>query len=105
MSARQQLDWLRALNVAFARTGPPANDAQRKLGERVAGLLPVSDAHLAQEVCRMLVYLGHPTAVTHFVPKMKTAKTQEELLFYGMVLLGHLNTNHMIKQQMKLLII
>ena len=86
MSARQQLDWLRALNVAFARTGSPANDAQRTLGERVAGLLPASDAHLAQEVCRLLVYLGHPTAVTHFVPKMKTAKTQEELLFYGMVL-------------------
>ena len=34
----------------------------------------------------MLVYLGHPAAVTRFVPKMKKAQTQEELLFYGMAL-------------------
>lgn len=34
----------------------------------------------------MLVYLRKPSAISAFVPKMESARTQEDLLFYGMTL-------------------
>ena len=86
MSEQQQLDWLRALNVAFARRGGLSEKASKQLGDRVARLLPTERLSLNHEICRMLVYLGHPAAVTYFIPKMEQAKTQEDVLFYGMVL-------------------
>ena len=34
----------------------------------------------------MLVYLNKPNAVSAYVPLLQAAKTQEDLLFYGMTL-------------------
>ncbi len=86
MNSRQQLDWLRALNVGFARTELIEDGRKEQLGEVVQNLLPTEDTALNHEICRMLVYLKKPSAISAFVPKLQAAKTQEDLLFYGMVL-------------------
>ena len=86
MDARQQLDWLRALNVGFARTDAVDDGSKEQLGEIVQNLLPVEDEALNHEVCRMLVYLRKPSAISKFIPRMQSARTQEDLLFYGMTL-------------------
>ncbi|MEC9097077.1 MAG: hypothetical protein VX776_10615, partial [Planctomycetota bacterium] len=86
MDARQRLDWLRALNVGFARTDGFDDGDKEQLGEIVQNLLPAEDTNLNHEVCRMLVYLRKPSAISAFVPEMQLARTQEDLLFYGMTL-------------------
>ncbi len=86
MDTRQLLDWLRVLNVGFARTEGVDAGSREQLGEIVQNLLPAEERYLNHEICRMLVYLKKPDAVSAFVPEMQTARTQEDLLFYGMAL-------------------
>ena len=86
LTTRQQLDWLRALNVGFARTQSIDDGKKEQLGEVVQNLLPVTSTNLNHEICRMLVYLNKPNAVSAYVPLLQAAKTQEDLLFYGMTL-------------------
>ena len=86
MDSRQLLDWIRALNVGFARVASIGNGRKEQLGEIVQNLLPVESTDLNHEICRMLVYLRKPSAVSAFVPMMQSARTQEDLLFYGMTL-------------------
>ncbi len=86
MDSRQQLDWIRALNVGFARVESVGDGSKEELGEVVQNLLPAENTDLNHEICRMLVYLRKPSAISSFVPLMQSARTQEDLLFYGMTL-------------------
>jgi putative heme-binding domain-containing protein len=67
----QQLELLRAYELAFIRLGKP-DDADRKtLVAKFDALYPAADDFLNRELCNLLVYLESPTVVTKTINLMQ----------------------------------
>ena len=69
----QQLNWLRAAGLIFARTGPPDLDASQKVITKIDAHFPATDDFLNRELCRMLSYLQAPGVVARTLTLMDTA--------------------------------
>lgn len=68
LSESQQLDLLRAYQLAFARLGEPSEEAKKDLGVKFDALFPAaSDGH-NRELAILMVFLQSPAAAQKIVP-------------------------------------
>ena len=70
---QQQLNWLRAAGLVFARHGPPDDAARQKVIAKIDASFPAKDDFLNRELCRMLSYLQAPGIVARTLTLMDTA--------------------------------
>jgi len=78
LDARQRLDWMRAVSLAWIRGGAyvPTDDPLRSAWrDRVAELFPTRNADLDAELARLLVYFKSPGVVGTLLDAMENAKT------------------------------
>lgn len=73
LDLQQQLNWLRAAGLVFARHGEPDEAARAKVLARIDAAFPASDAMLNRELCRMLSYLQAPGVVARTLTLMDSA--------------------------------
>jgi putative heme-binding domain-containing protein len=73
LDKQQQLNWLRAVGVIFARTGEPDAVSKQKVIAKIDGSFPAKDDFLNRELCRMLSYLQAPGIVARTLTLMDTA--------------------------------
>jgi putative heme-binding domain-containing protein len=73
LDLHQQLNWLRAVGLVFARHGYPDAAARDKVLAKTNALFPASDAMLNRELCRMLSYLQAPGIVARTLTLMDSA--------------------------------
>jgi glucose/arabinose dehydrogenase len=76
LSARQQLDLLRAESLAFIRLGAPEPEAAAKLAARLDPFYPATPAAtqrdaLNRELCDLLVFLKSPTVLAKTIALLK----------------------------------
>lgn len=74
LNTDQQRNWLRALQLAFTRMGPPTSDHRAALVERIDPWFPHADAMVNRLLVETLVYLDSPTIVAKTVPLLKIAE-------------------------------
>ena len=73
LEKQQQLNWLRAAGLVFARHGPPEAAARQKVLAKIDSSFPASDDFLNRELCRMLSYLQAPGIVARTLTLMDIA--------------------------------
>ena len=73
LDKQQQLNWLRAAGLVFARHGPPDDAARQKVLAKIDASFPANDDFLDRELCRMLSYLQAPAIVARTLTLMDTA--------------------------------
>ena len=73
LDKQQQLNWLRAVGLVFARHGPPDEASRQKVIVKIDPSFPASDDFLDRELCRMLAYLQAPGIVARTLTLMDTA--------------------------------
>ncbi|WP_353566346.1 family 16 glycoside hydrolase [Haloferula sargassicola] len=59
----QQINWLRAFGLQFARHGEPSEELRSKLAATLMPVFPVGERGVDRELCRMLCYLNAPGIV------------------------------------------
>ena len=69
-----QHDRLRALQVAFARFGRPAENLAQALGKECASRLPSGDNGLDRQLAMLALFLDEPSAPAKILQAMKVAK-------------------------------
>ena len=77
LDPQQQLNWLRAAGLIFARGGPPDEAARGKILAKIDAAFPAKDDFLNRELCRMLSYLEAPGIVARTLTLMDTAGPSE----------------------------
>ncbi len=70
---QQQLNWLRAAGLVFARTGQPDLATSQKVISKIDASFPATEDFLNRELCRMLAYLQAPGVVARTLTLMDTA--------------------------------
>lgn len=70
---QQQLNWLRAAGLVFARHGPPDEAARQKVLAKIDSSFPAKDDFMNRELCRMLSYLQAPAIVARTLTLMDSA--------------------------------
>ncbi len=73
LDLQQQLNWLRAVGLVFARHGDPDESTRGKVLAEIDAAFPASDDTLNRELCRMLSYLQAPGVVARTLTLMDTA--------------------------------
>lgn len=73
LDLQQQLNWLRAAGLVFARHGAPTPEARQQVLVKIDASFPASDAMLNRELCRMLSYLQAPGVVARTLQLMDSA--------------------------------
>jgi putative heme-binding domain-containing protein len=73
LELQQQLTWLRAAGLVFARHGAPDEAARQRVLAKIDAAFPADDAMLNRELCRMLAYLQAPGVVARTLTLMDTA--------------------------------
>ncbi|MES2438955.1 MAG: c-type cytochrome [Verrucomicrobiota bacterium] len=73
LDKQQQLNWLRAAGLVFARTGQPDDAVAGKVIAKIDASFPATDEMLNRELCRMLSYLQAPGVVARTLTLMDTA--------------------------------
>jgi putative heme-binding domain-containing protein len=77
LDLQQQLNWLRAAGLAFARHGFPEESIRQKILSKIDASFPASNEVLNRELCRMLSYLQAPRVVSRTLTLMDTAGPSE----------------------------
>ena len=73
LDPQQQLNWLRAAGLIFARSGQPDPTASQKVISKIDASFPAADDFLNRELCRMLSYLQAPGIVARTLTLMDSA--------------------------------
>lgn len=73
LDKQQQLNWLRAVGLVFARHGEPDSASREKVIAKIDSSFPTNDIFLNRELCRMLSYLQAPGIVARTLTLMDTA--------------------------------
>ena len=73
LDSQQQLNWLRAAGLIFARSGQPAPAVSQKVISKIDASFPAADDSLNRELCRMLSYLQAPGIVARTLTLMDSA--------------------------------
>ena len=82
LSDEQQLEYLRVLELSFARQGKPEAPMARRVLAQVDALYPAASEPLNRELVQLLVYLEAPGVVGRTLALLDQAKTQEEQVNY-----------------------
>jgi putative heme-binding domain-containing protein len=83
----QQLDYLRAYQLVFARAGGmPADEWKERVGKRLDGFYPAGYREANVELARLIAYLEVPGGVAKTLALLAKAPTQEEQIDYVMSL-------------------
>jgi putative heme-binding domain-containing protein len=73
MDKQQQINWLRATGLVFARHGKPDQATRQRVISKIDSSFPAKDAMLNRELCRLLSYLNAPAIVSRTLTLMDTA--------------------------------
>ncbi len=73
LDKQQQLNWLRATGVIFARHGEPDAAVKQNVLAKIDSSFPANDDFLNRELCRMLSYLQAPAIVARTLTLMDNA--------------------------------
>lgn len=73
LDKQQQLNWLRAVGLIFARYGEPDAATSKKVVAKIDSSFPANDIFLNRELCRLLSYLQAPGIVARTLTLMDTA--------------------------------
>src|SRR5665213_2977280 len=86
LSAEQQFDKLRVLEVTISRSGKPAGEAAKEIFAELDPIYPAKTIELNRELCQVLLAIDAPDAVAKSVKLLEAAPTQEEQLNYVLAL-------------------
>lgn len=81
-----QLDLLRAYELAFTRLGPPGEATRQRLIDRFDPLLSAATRDLNVQLVNLLVYLQSPAVAQQGMALFRKAVTQEEQIEYALAL-------------------
>ena len=73
LDGAQQINWLRAVGLIFARNDKPDEATRGKVIAKIDAAYPASDEMLNRELCRMLAYLQAPGVVGRTLTLMDSA--------------------------------
>lgn len=73
LDTQQQINWLRAAGLLFARHGEPDAANRKQVLSKIDNAFPAKDAMLNRELCRMLCYLQAPGVVARTLTLMDSA--------------------------------
>ncbi|AFV84111.1 c-type cytochrome [Alteromonas mediterranea] len=79
---REQIDLVRAYQLALIRLGPPTETLRQTLVKRVDSFFPADSPALNQELCGLLVALRSPHVVSKTLALLAAAGTQQEKIHY-----------------------
>ena len=82
----QKIDYLRAYQLVFVRTGQPSADWKAHAGKRLDALYPAGNREVNAELCKLVCYLETPHGVSKTLALMAKAPTQEEQIEYALSL-------------------
>jgi putative heme-binding domain-containing protein len=85
LTEEQMLDALRVYGLAFIRLGGKPKDATNAQ-KVLSPLFPAQSEFVNRELCNLLVYLEDPTVIPRAMKLLKSARTQEDQLYYVFVL-------------------
>ena len=86
LTEEQVLEALRVYGLAFIRMGEPDRATVQKVVAKLDPLYPSPSVRVNRELAQLLVYLQAPTVVGKSMELLKRASTQEEQLYYVLVL-------------------
>lgn len=86
LTAPQKLDYLRAYQLVFSRTGPPSDTWKANVGKRLSAFYPAGVREVNVELSRLIAYLEAPGGVAKTLALLAKAPTQEEQIDYAMSL-------------------
>ena len=82
LSENEQVDLLRAYQLALIRLGPPNEQLRQKLLGRLEPLYPADTVSVNRELCGLLVALRSPQVVSKSLALLAAASTQQEKIHY-----------------------
>jgi len=82
LSENEQVDLLRAYQLALIRLGPPNEQLRQELLSRLEPLYPADTVAVNQELCGLLVALRSPQVVSKSLVLLAAASTQQEKIQY-----------------------
>lgn len=86
LGEEEQIDALRAYQLAFIRLGKPDATTAAHVADRLDPLFPTQRDRVNRELCQVLVYLDAPSAVAKSMTLLHDAETQGEQMHYVFVL-------------------
>jgi len=86
LTVPQQLDYLRAYQLVFSRTGAPSETWQQRVGKRLDKHYPSAAREVNAELSRLIAYLEVPGGVDKTLALLAKAPTQEEQIDFAMSL-------------------
>lgn len=86
LSDAQKIDYLRAYQLVFVRTGTPTTALKESVGKRLDAFYPASTREVNAELAKLICYLEPPSGVTKTLSLMAKAPTQEEQIEYALSL-------------------
>ncbi|HZZ42862.1 MAG TPA: hypothetical protein VFE58_07980 [Tepidisphaeraceae bacterium] len=82
----QKLELLRTYDVCLIRMGDPDAATRDRLISHFDPFFPSHDQDLDHELSQLLVYLNSPTVVSKCMKLMSASDTQQEQMFYALIL-------------------
>ena len=82
----QKVDYLRAYQLVFIRTGAPEADRKEQVGKRLDAFYPAQVREVNAELGKLICYLEPPAGVTKTLALIAKAPTQEEQIEYAAAL-------------------
>ncbi|HSI35496.1 MAG TPA: c-type cytochrome, partial [Tepidisphaeraceae bacterium] len=86
LSEEQQLELIRAYDLAFIRMGRPPEPAGQVVAARIDAIFPSPSPAVNREAVQLLAYLGSQSVITKGLALMSKATTQEDQFHYAFVL-------------------
>ena len=86
LTEAQQLGLLRAYGLVGLRMDAPTGRSRQAVLSQIDGLFPGNSARLNRELCQLLSWLRAPGVIPRTLSLLKTAGTQEEQMFYVLLL-------------------
>ncbi len=77
------LDALRVWQLSFIRQGHPSESDRAEVLSRLSPLYPQTSSYVNRELCGLLIYLQAPDVVPRTVELIRTAISQEDVVFYS----------------------
>ena len=82
----QKIDYLRAYQLVFIRTGQPEVADKQSVGKRLDAFYPSKTREVNAELCKLICYLEPPAGVTKTLALLAKAPSQEEQIEYALSL-------------------
>ncbi|TWU26757.1 Cytochrome c [Novipirellula galeiformis] len=83
LGREQLLDALRVWQLSFIRQGHPSESDRAQVLARLSPLYPQTSSYVNRELCGLLIYLQAPNVVPRTVELIRTAISQEDVVFYS----------------------